>query len=563
MFKDSGPSCGVEMSKGSSKVVLDVAVINLEQLICVARGQRFKVGNELDELYIIEKGALGVSGDRISYVGRSEDLLEKCGVTEATQVLDGSGKIALPGFVDPHTHLVFSGTREHELALKLRGKSYLEILKRGGGILHTVKRTRAASTEQLVDEAEARSDRMLLYGTTTAEAKSGYGLDGDNEIKSLEAIAELNSRHPVDLVPTFLGAHAVPPEFEGDPGGYVEHLVSSVLPAVKERGLAEYCDVFLEKGVFGVDDSRKLLTRAKELGFGLKLHIDEIENLGGAALACELDARSVEHLVKTSDAEIRKLAEKGIVCIFLPGTPFSLMEGEYPRAKQFIQSGCVVSLATDLNPNCMCESMQNSIALACYNMGMTPAQVISASTINAAYGINRENEVGSLEVGKKADVTILDIDDLRKLPYHFGVNHVVHVIKNGNIEVLGGALLRKRRAVFVYAFKDDKLMMVRNIKRGGWEIPGGGVRAGETLEAAARREFLEETGQNLMIVSRQEVDNGTVFFGRVGERVGEFDNKEISEIKLTKGLLAPLNYSRTEYRVYLKKAPGEIRPSWV
>jgi len=339
--------------------------------------------------------------------------------------------------------------------------------------------------------------------------------------------------------------------------------VEGVLPDVCREGLARYCDVFLEKGVFGVKESRRLLANAKEKGLDIKLHIDEIENLGGAGLAVELDATSVEHLVKTSDEEIEELGRTGICCIFLPGTPFSLMDDQYPRARAFMDSGCIVALATDLNPNCMTENMQNVITLACYKMGMTPAEAISASTINAAYGIRESERIGSLEVGKDADVVILDVDDYRKLPYHFGVNHVVHVIKGGSIEVFGGRLTGRERYVYIYAFLDEKLMMVRNRKRGGWEIPGGRLKRGETYEEGARREFLEETGHRLEIVSSMEAEEGMVFYGKVGGKVGGFDDREIAGIDFVDELPENLNFPEVEYRAYLMAAPEGLKPQWL
>ena len=551
------------LSKKDITIPLDIALINTAQVIPVGSEQSFKTGKDLDELHVIEDGAIGIIGNDIVYVGDSRGLLRVCNIGPKTRILDGCGKIALPGFVDPHTHLIFSGSREHELDLKLRGRTYLYILESGGGILYTVNLTREASQDQLVAEGEQRLDRMLLHGTTTAEAKSGYGLDEETELRCLRAIRELDARHPIELVATFLGAHAVPPEFKGRPGEYIDHLTEDVLPKVQRERLAEYCDVFLEKGVFGVEDSRRLLKAAKERGLELKLHVDEIENLGGAKLACELDAISVEHLVKTNDEEIRELGLAKICCIFLPGTPFSLMDGHYPRARKFTEAGCIVALATDLNPNCMSENMQNIITLACYEMKMTPAQAISAATLNAAYGIGRSDRLGSLEVGKQADVIVLDLNDYRKIPYHFGINHVLHVIKKGKLEVFEGRMVRNERYVYIYAFKDGRIMMVRNIKRGGWEMPGGRVKRGENYEEAARREFTEETGHDIRIISSVEAEGGRVFFGEVGERTGDFRRNEIGECRLMEGLPDDLNYPEVEYLAYMRTAPPEIRPKWV
>lgn len=547
----------------TEKPILDIAVINLSQIVPVAKGHRYKTGKEMDELFLIEDGAIGISGKKLTFIGKSESLMDNCTINTNTRIIDGREKIALPGFVDPHTHLIFSGTREHELELKLQGRTYLEILEGGGGILYTVGRTRAASFEELMEEAGSRLDRMILHGTTTVEAKSGYGLDRETELRSLRVIKELNERHPMDIIPTFLGAHAIPPEYKNNGSDYIDHLVDEVLPEVSREGLARYCDVFLEKGVFGVEESRKLLGSAKKNGLNLKLHIDEIENLGGAGLAMELGATSVEHLVQTNDDEIKELGRSGICCIFLPGTPFSLMDHQYPKARDFINSNCIVALATDLNPNCMTENMQNVITLACYKMAMTPAEAISAATINAAYGIGEEHRIGSLEVGKDADVIVLDVDDFRKIPYHFGVNHVVHVIKGGSVEVFGGRLTGRERYVYVYAFLDEKLMMVRNRKRGGWEIPGGRLKRGETYDGAARREFLEETGHGLEIVSSMEAEEGMVYYGKVGKKIGEFDSEEIVEFEFVDRLPRNLNFPEVEYRAYLMAAPERLRPQWI
>ncbi|MDP7264329.1 MAG: imidazolonepropionase, partial [Candidatus Thermoplasmatota archaeon] len=554
---------GVMMLANKDSTKLDIAIINLAQLLRVAKGHRYKIGDQLDELFIIENGAIGITGKEIVFTGKTGDLNEKCNIGPKTRIIDGNGRIALPGFVDPHTHLIFSGTREHELDLKLQGKSYLDILKSGGGILYTVNRTRSASVQELVEETEEKLDRMLLNGTTTVEAKSGYGLERETELRSLRVIRTLNETHPIDIVPTFLGAHAIPPEYKGDSNGYIDYLIRDVLPDVVNEKLAVYCDVFLEKGVFGLEESRRLLKRAKEMGLGVKLHIDEIENLGGAGLAMELGAISVEHLVMTGKDEIKKLGASNICCIFLPGTPYSLMDYHYPDSKKFIAADAVVALATDLNPNCMTENMQNIISLACFNMRMTPAAAISASTINAAYGINREKTVGSIEVGKKADVIILDVDDYRKIPYHFGVNHVLHVIKKGKTVVFNGRLVRKERTVWVFGFRKDKVMMVKNVKRGGWEMPGGHAHKGEGSREAAKREFLEETGHLLEIISAMDAEHGKVFYGVVGEKISGFNSDEISDVMLWDQLPDDLNFPEIEYKIYMKAAPDRIRPSWV
>ncbi|UCH89574.1 MAG: imidazolonepropionase, partial [Thermoplasmata archaeon] len=378
--------------------------------------------------------ALAIKDGLILDLGSNEEILGLA--NEYTRVIDLEGLTLMPGFVDPHTHLIFAGQREFELPMKQSGASYLEILASGGGILNTVRATRNASREELVMAATARLDRMLAFGTTTAEAKSGYGLDKDTELKSLEAIAELAKTHTVELVPTFLGAHAVPEEYKGAPDDYIEFVISDVLPEVAARKLAEFCDIFCEKGVFSVDNSRKLLSAAQKAGLGLRIHSDEIVRLGGTALAVELGAVSASHLMQTSDQEFEGMAERGVIAELLPATPFALMEKEYPRARAMIEAGVPVALSTDLNPNCWTESMQFVIALAAYNMKLHPSEALAAATRNAAFAINRADTVGSLEVGKQADVLVLDAKNHLTIPYHFGVNLIETVIKKGKI-VLG------------------------------------------------------------------------------------------------------------------------------
>jgi imidazolonepropionase len=314
----------------------------------------------------------------------------------------------------------------------------------GGGIMNTVRATRAASLEELVVQSRERLDRMLAHGTTTAEAKTGYGLDTENELKTLEAIRLLDESHPVDLVPTFLGAHAIPAEYQGRGEEYVRLVVEEMLPLVQsEAYLARegpfFCDVFCEEGAFSLEQSRRILERAKELGMGLKIHADEFTSLGGAALAAELGATSADHLACTPEAEINLLADSGTVAVLLPGTPFGLGEAHYASARKMIDSDVPVALATDLNPGtCYCEAMPFVMALACRQMGMTSAETIVAATINAAHAIGLGHEVGSLEVGKKADLLVLDVPDYRHLTYRFGTNLVNTIVKAGRVIEQGG-----------------------------------------------------------------------------------------------------------------------------
>jgi len=376
---------------------------NASQLITLAgNNHRPRTGKGMSDLGIIEHGDVWISHNQITAVGKDDRSPHG-----ADMVIDCTGKVVMPGFVDPHTHLVFAGSRENELEMKLEGHSYMEILQAGGGILSTVKRTREAAKEQLIQEAGHRLDTMLKFGTTTVEVKSGYGLNPETELKMLEAASELDALHPIDIVSTFLGAHAVPGEFRGRSMEYIDSMIE-ILPHIAEKRLASFCDVFCEKGAFSLEESRKILEAARNEGLRSKIHADEIENLGGAGLAAELHAISAEHLAVTSDNEMESMAEAGVVGVLLPGTPYSLMM-PYAPARKFIDAGVPVALATDLNPNCWTESMQFIISLACYQMKMTPAEAITASTINAAHAIDRAREIGSIEVGKKADIIILDV----------------------------------------------------------------------------------------------------------------------------------------------------------
>ena len=413
----------------------DLVVLNAKELVTVCDPDRRPplVKEHMRELGIIEDGAVAVADGKIAMVGTTAEIKSSIDVDSAGKVIDAAGRCVIPGFVDPHTHLIFAGQREFELPLKQDGATYLEILAEGGGILHTVNATRKASLEQLVQYARVRLDRMLAFGTTTAEAKSGYGLDKPTELNSLKAIKQLNEQHPVDLVPTFLGAHAIPPEYKGKPDDYIDYIIAEVLPEVSSNDLAEYCDIFCEDGVYSVDHTRKLLTAARKHGLEPRFHSDEIVHLGGTQLGVELGAVSLSHLMQTTDEEFAGMAEKAIVAELLPATPFALMEKEYPRARAMIEASVPVALSTDLNPNCYTESMQFVITLACYQMRMHPSEALAAATINAAYSLRRHHRIGSIEPGKQADMLILDAPNHLTIPYHFGVNLVQAVIKNGRV----------------------------------------------------------------------------------------------------------------------------------
>ncbi len=387
-------------------------------------------------LTVIENGAVAISGDRIMAIGPTAEVLAQVERDSKTVIIDAGGQVVLPGLVDPHTHVVFGGSREHELALKLEGIPYLEILARGGGILSSVEATRAASEDELVAGGIKYCHQMLTQGTTTAEAKSGYGLSTEAEIKTLRAISRVNAAQPVDLVPTFLGAHAVPGEYKGEADRYLDLVIDEMLPLVVEQKLARYCDVFCEEGVFSIEQSRRVLSAAGNLGLDLKIHADEIVPLGGAELAAELGAVSADHLLVISDEGIKRMAEEKVIGVILPGTTFYLREEHYAPGRKMIEAGVPVALATDFNPGSSPNNnLQLIINIACLYLRMTPAEVINAITINAAHAVGLGSEIGSLEQGKKADLVIFDAPNYDYLAYRYGTNLVSRVIKNGHVVV--------------------------------------------------------------------------------------------------------------------------------
>jgi imidazolonepropionase len=410
-----------------------LVVKNAAQLVQVARhGERQKCGAAMRDVAVLEDGALVARDGRIEWVGPSADLPP---VPADAEVLDASGKTVLPGFVDSHTHLVFAGTREGEFAQRVRGVSYQEIAERGGGINATVRSVREASKEELKELARRRLDRMLAMGVTTVEVKSGYGLSPDDELKCLQAIAELGREHACDLVPTFLGAHEVPPEYRDKREAYLHLVTERMLPEVADRKLAEFCDVFCEKGVFGVQESERVLRAAARRGLGLKVHADEFTPLGGAELAGRLGAASADHLLHVTDAGAAALRAAGTVATLLPGTAFFLGLA-YAPARRLIDAGLAVALATDCNPgSCMTENLPLIGTMACSQMKMDPAEVVTALTLNGAAALRRGDRVGSLEPGKRADLVILDVPNFQRFPYHFGTNHVWRVVKSGRVVV--------------------------------------------------------------------------------------------------------------------------------
>lgn len=409
-----------------------IIIRNIDCLV-TCEGKR-KAGANMKNAGIIENGYVVIEGGKIKAVGSGEDYKEY--LQEYSKVIDGRGKTVTPGLVDPHTHLVYAGSRENELPMKLNKVGYIEILNNGGGILSTVRKTRDASVEQLVKESKKRLDIMLSHGTTTVESKSGYGLNLDNEKKLLQVNKILNEIHPIDIVSTFMGAHAIPPEHKGDRDGFICSIIEEMIPKIAEGSLAEFIDCFCEEGVFSTEECSRILEAGRKHGFKLKLHGDEVESVGGAELAGELKCISAEHLIAASDEGIKALSENNVVAVLLPSTAFYLMVGRFARARDMIDAGVTVALATDCNPGTSpTESLQTVMTFACFGMRMLPEEIINAMTINAACAIGRENEIGSIEVGKKADIAIFNSKNINYLIYHFGINAIDTVIKDGKIVI--------------------------------------------------------------------------------------------------------------------------------
>lgn len=408
-----------------------ILIKNASELVTCS-GFKPKHGSEMSDLHVINNGAVVAEDGVIKAVGTTEEILSLYNEADF-DVIDAEGKTVLPGFVDSHTHFVFGGYRAEEFSWRLRGDKYMDIMKRGGGIASSVKSTREASKQQLMEAGLKRLDSMLSFGVTTVEGKSGYGLDFETEIKQLEVMKELDETHPVDVVRTFMGAHAVPVEYSGRADDYVDFIIKKVLPYVAEKKLAEFCDVFCEDNVFSVEQSRKLLSKAKELGLALKIHADEIVQLGGAELAAELGAVSADHLLQASDAGIDAMAKSSVISTLLPCTAFSLKES-FAKGREMIDRGCAVALATDFNPgSCFTESTALVFALACIQMNLSIEEAITALTINGAAAVNRADEIGSIDIGKKADIVILEFPSYKFIPYHVGVSTVEKVVKNGKL----------------------------------------------------------------------------------------------------------------------------------
>jgi len=410
-------------------IEVDLIIKNARELLTLSSCFREDSG-----LGMIQNGAVAIQKGRIFWAGRTEEVSGKFPSIRDGREIDATAKVVMPGLIDAHTHLIFAGSRENEFEQRIQGLSYQEIAQRGGGILSTVEATRRSSFDELLVLGRRRLDRMLSKGVTTAESKSGYGLSLQDEMKILRVMKALQESHSIELVPTFLGAHTVPKEFREDRARYISLLTEEMIPEVAQERLAEFCDVFCEEKAFTLEESKKILETGRRYGLKPKIHADQLSPGGGAELAAEVRAYSADHLDFASPEGVRKMAEKGVTAVLLPGASFFLSMQKYPPARDMIEQGVAVSLATDLNPgSSMTESLPMMMTMGCTMYKLLPREVIQATTIHAARSMGREKEIGSLEVGKQADLLILDIPNYRYLPYHFGVDHVEYVIKKGKI----------------------------------------------------------------------------------------------------------------------------------
>jgi imidazolonepropionase len=410
-------------------IEVDLIIKNAEELLTISPSFKDESG-----LGMLQNGAAAIKEGRISWIGKTDELPKEFVLSKGGREIDATGKVVMPGLIDSHTHLIFAGSRENEFEQRIQGFSYLKIAERGGGILSTVEATRKASFEELFSLGKKRLERMLSKGVTTIEAKSGYGLSLEDEMKILKVMKALQESHPIEIVPTFLGAHAIPKEFRNDRKRYVDLLIKEMIPRVAQERLAQFCDVFCEEKAFTVEESKTILDTGKRYGLKAKIHADQLSPGGGAELAAEVDAFSADHLEYVGETGIERMAEKGVTAVLLPGASFFLSMKKLPPAREMIQKGVCVSLATDLNPgSSMTESLPLMMTMGCTMLRMIPKEVIQATTIHAAKSMGREKEIGSLEAGKQADILLLDIPNYRYLPYHFGVDHVEYVIKSGKI----------------------------------------------------------------------------------------------------------------------------------
>jgi imidazolonepropionase len=411
---------------------VNLFIKNIHQLVtCASGGTRVKTGSAMRDIGLIENAGVLCEQGKITWVGPMSGWNRS--LPDDFSELDADGKVVLPGFVDSHTHMVFAGDRAHEFALRSQGATYQQIAEAGGGILSTIRNVRAASKRELKKQALRHLNGMMKQGTTTVEVKSGYGLDVDSEIRMMEAIHELAREEMMTIVPTFLGAHAVPPEFKGNTAGYVELIINELIPYVGKKKLAAFCDVFCEKGYFELEDSEKILVAGREAGMLPKVHAEELNPLGGAQLAARVGAVSADHLEHIDDGGVNALRDAGVVAVLLPGVSFFLNHG-YAPARKLIDKNAAVAIASDFNPgSCMSYSMPLMMTIACTQMKMSPEEALNASTINAAAAVNLSDSIGSVEVGKNADLIVAAVPEYRHLAYHFGAQHVVATIKNGTI----------------------------------------------------------------------------------------------------------------------------------
>jgi imidazolonepropionase len=407
---------------------MNLFITNIGQLVTVAsHGKRVKTGNEMRELHILSDASLLIQNGIITAVGKNGEIA----APEEIDVIDAEGKVLLPGFVDSHTHTVFAGSRENEFAMRAEGKTYQQIAEAGGGILSTMKATREAGKRDLYRSAERRLNEMMRNGTTTVEIKSGYGLSPDAEMKILEVISDLKRDHYATIVGTFLGAHSFPPEYTDDKQGYIDRICDYMLPYIAEKKLAAFVDVFCELGYFDLKATEQIILESKRHGLIPKLHADQLNAIGGVELGAKHNAISVDHLEKTNEHGISALKNSDTIATVLPGCSLFLNH-PYAPARSIIDAGIPLAIATDFNPGSqMCSSMQMMMTLACTQMQMTPEEAITASTLNAAAALGLSNEIGSIEIGKQADVVLYNVTDYRTIPYHYGVNHVWKVVKNG------------------------------------------------------------------------------------------------------------------------------------
>lgn len=417
---------------------IDLIIENAAQLVTCAAGGKAKRGaREMQDVQIIENGSLAIEQGHIAAVGSAEEINRD--FTSGNRI-DAKGKVVCPAFVDPHTHIVFGGDRLNEFELKIKGADYLEILENGGGIISTVRQTREANLEDLIEQSRRRLDEMLACGTLTAEIKTGYGLDTETELKMLEAIAALDESQPIDLIPTFLPAHAFPPEFKDKKDEYVDLICDSMLPKAiewfKDSHFTQhiFADVFCEKNAFDLKQSKRVLETAKRLGFRLKAHVDEFTNLGGARLSIELGATSIDHLDAISDEEINLLANSETIGIVTPTVNFNFGSTYFADARKMIDAGCAIAVSTDFNPgSAPCPSQPMAMAISCRYQKLLPSEAFNAATINSAFAVGLGKQIGSLEAGKQADVLILGIDDFRQIVYEFGGNFVEKAFKRGRL----------------------------------------------------------------------------------------------------------------------------------